>query len=108
MTQYAMAVEPQPISSPTPKPQAIQIAPKIDRPGYVFTQGAINSIANQKKSLETCKLDLDTTQKAFEKCNAQTAPPLAFWQHADSVIAMVVGSLVGGVIVGYAVSKASN
>jgi len=63
----------------------------------------IHALAQQKKDFEVCKLDLKSTNIAYQKCIADDHPKSAWWQSPEyaigaPLVAVILTVLVSGLI----------
>lgn len=66
------------------------------------TPDAKHKVADLIKDADLCHLNLATTNQAYHKCSAETAPPLGFWQKPmGMVIVGLIGASVGALAYGY-------
>lgn len=105
-SQSLMAVElPQtlqksPVVVQQPNPPPPQIMP--DKPAakaikkIELTPAGVHALAEQKKSLDLCQVNLASETKAYQDCNAKSSPPLGFWQHPAYAIGAPVAALILG------------
>lgn len=80
------------------------VGPKVKAvsPIDLNTVGAKKKVVDLIKDADLCHLNLATTTQAYQKCTAETAPPLSFWQKPlGMVIVGLLGAGVGALGYGY-------